>query len=84
MFPSDTMFVTGVGLNKRVIDVNHIRFCLVSKKVRALLGLHALSGMELIIVKKEKKKKIALRNCNDFLMVLSGEVLSNQQKPRGK
>ena len=28
MFPSDTMFVTGVGLNKRMIDVNHVRSCL--------------------------------------------------------
>ena len=46
MFPSDTMFVTGVGLNKRMIDVNHIRFCLGSEKVRASLGLHALSGCD--------------------------------------
>ena len=46
MFPPDTMFVTGVGQYRRMIDVSHVRSCLGSEKVMALLGLHALSGCD--------------------------------------
>ena len=46
MFPADTRFVTGVGTNKRMIDVNHVCSCLGSEKVMALLALHALSGSD--------------------------------------
>ena len=46
MLPPDTMFVTGVGLNRRMIDVSHVCSCLGSEKVMALLGLHALSGFD--------------------------------------
>ena len=42
MFPPDTMFVTGVRLNRRMINVSHVCSSLGSEKVMALLGLHAL------------------------------------------
>lgn len=42
MFPPDTIFVTGVGLNRRMIDVSHMYCCLGSEKVMTLLGLDAL------------------------------------------
>ena len=46
MFPPDIMFVTGVRLNRRMIDVSHVCSCLGSEKVTALLGLHALSSCD--------------------------------------
>ena len=46
IFPPDTMFLTGVGLNRRMIDVSHVCSCLSSEKVMTLLGLHALSGCD--------------------------------------
>ena len=46
MFPPDTMFVMGVGLNRRMIAVSHVRSCLGSEKVMTLLGLHALSSCD--------------------------------------
>ena len=46
LFPSDTMFVTGVGPNTRMIDINSMRSSLGSERVNAILGLHALSGCD--------------------------------------
>lgn len=44
--PLNTMFVTGVGQNQRMINLSKVTDSLGSNKTSALLGLHALSGSD--------------------------------------
>jgi hypothetical protein len=46
LFPPDTMFITGVGQNHRIIKLSKVTDSLGPKKTSALLGLHALSGSD--------------------------------------
>lgn len=46
MLPPDSMFITGTGANRRSVELNRLHSCLNPKQVKALLGLHALSGCD--------------------------------------
>ena len=60
LFPSDTMFLTGLELRKRMIDLNYVWYtCLSSEKVRALLGLMALSGRNVTAYLDEKENLLS-------------------------